>query len=283
MITAERKAARVARAKAHIQAGRLRQGTLFNGSVSCDAIDILGPERAAQTEDVQEFFALVAAHDGSAEWLERLRDIVFEKLPDDRPLRWHVELAEALPVGRDLAPYHHRICLGLLRIALTHSDMWPTNCRDAVVDFVRRMAELHRRQERNLSVWEAAKSAGEDARAVAESACRSAARSADPNESAMTAAEGAAESALRAFRSATWSAWTPFNSDEDDGSGSWCRSASQCADEAAWSVAFGVLAASGEPLRSRMPLSAWIAIADLILDVLTESPAEGGRKESYRP
>src|SRR5262245_54181407 len=116
MTTSEQRAARIARAKAQLDNNRLRPGTLLGSSVACDAVDILRPERAADASS-EHFCAIVAAHDGTAEWLEHLRNMVVESWVDERRFRWHLAFAEALPVGRDLTPIYHRICLGLLQIA----------------------------------------------------------------------------------------------------------------------------------------------------------------------
>ena len=148
MITQEQKATRVARARAHLDNNRLQPGFWLGGSVACDAVDILGHERAAEVgSDPDCLFAIVAAHDGTAEWLERLRDMVVDKWPDERRFRWHLAFAEALPVGRDLAPAYHRICLGLLQMAISYSETWPALSRAATVDLINRLSGLHRRQE----------------------------------------------------------------------------------------------------------------------------------------
>jgi hypothetical protein len=273
MMTPAQKAARVARAKAHLEDNRLQPGTLLGGSVACDALDILGPERAAQTEP-EHFCAIVAAQDGTAEWLEQLRDMVVNSWPDQRRLRWHLAFAEALPVARDLTPSYHRICLGLLQIAIASNSTWPALARTATIELIDRVSALHRREERDEAVWQAAKALGETAWLVAETAAKQAFKAAEQGETRLTAGECAAESALRAAKSATWSAWCPAHdaasralwgkpATEAGDCSNWA--ASRCAYEAVWSAGMGAVAKSQGPLHWPLELPAWSRVADLIL------------------
>jgi hypothetical protein len=277
MMTPAQKAARIARARAHLDNNRLQPGTLLGGSVACDALDILGPERAAQLGS-EHFCAIVAAHDGTAEWLEQLRDLVINSWPDQQRFRWHIAFAESLPVGRDLTPCYHRICLKLLHIGLSNSNTWPPIARTATVDFIDRVSALHRRQEPDEAAWREAKALGETVWLVAETATKQAFNDAEQSETRMTAAECAAESALRAAKSATWSAWSPVHdaasralwgkSATEAGDGSnWA--ASRCAYEAVWSAGMGAVAQSQKPLVWPLELPAWSRVADLILNELS--------------
>ena len=173
LMTPAQKAARIARARAHLDNNRLQPGTLFGGSVACDVVDILGAERATQV-DSEHFSAIIAAHDGTAEWLEQLRDMVVNSWPDQQRFQWHLAFAEALPVERDLTPCYHRICLELLQIAISNSSTWPANARASTVDLIERISALHRRQERDEIAWHAAKVLGEAAWLVAETAVKQA-------------------------------------------------------------------------------------------------------------
>jgi hypothetical protein len=273
MMTPAQKAARVARARAHLENNRLEPGTLLGDSVACDALDILGPERATQS-DSEHFCAIVAAHDGTAEWLEQLRDMVVGSWPDQRRLRWHLAFAEALPVSRDLTPSYHRICLGLLQIAVSNESTWPALARTTTVELIDQVSDLHRREERGEAAWRAAKALGEAAWLAAETAAKQAFADAEPSETRMTAGECAAESALRAAKSATWSAWCPAPdaasralwgkpATEAGDCSNWA--ASRCAYEAVWSDGMGAAAKSQGPLDWPLELPAWSRVADLIL------------------
>src|SRR5262245_3539742 len=268
MMTAAQKAARVRPARANLENNRLQPGTLLGGSVACDAVDILGRERAAQTGS-EHFCAIVAAHDGTAEWLEQLRDMVVNSWPDQQRFQWHLAFAEALPVARDLTPSYHRICVELLQIAISNSNTWPAIARATTVDLIE-----HRRQERDEAAWHDAKALGEAAWLVAETAAKQAFNDAEQSETRMTAGECAAESALRAAKSATWSAWSPVYDAESRAlwrkpateagdCSNWA--ASRCAYEAVWSAGMGAVAQSQRPLTWPLELPAWSWVADLIL------------------
>src|SRR5262245_39336892 len=272
-MTPAQKASRIARARAHLDNNQLQPGTLLGGSVACDAVDILGSERAAQTGS-EHFCAIVAAHDGTAEWLEQLRDMVVNSWPDQQRFQWHLAFAEALPVARDLTPSYHRICLELLHIAISYSNTWPAIARATTVDLIDRICALHRRQERDEANWHDAKTLGEAAWLVAETAAKQAFNDAEQSETRMTAGECAAESALRAAKSATWSAWSPVHdaasralwgkpAPEAGDSSNWA--ASRCAYEAVWSAGMGAAALSQKPLTWPLELPAWSRVAELIL------------------
>src|SRR5262245_10777313 len=272
-MTPAQKASRIARARAHLDNNQLQPGTLLGGSVACDAVDILGAERAAQA-DSEHFCAIVATHDGTAEWLEQLRDMVVNSWPDQRRFRWHLAFAEALPVARDLTPSYHRICLELLQIAISNSSTWPANARAAAVDRIERISTLHHQQERDETAWHNAKALGEAAWLIAETAVKQAFNAAEQSEMRMTTGECAAESALRAVKSATWSAWSPVHdatsralwgksANEAGDCSNWA--ASRCAYEAVWSAGLGAAAQAQESLTWPLELPAWSRVADLIL------------------
>jgi hypothetical protein len=146
MLTIEKKAARIARAEQHARADRLISRSYSDDdnhslgcSVGCDAIDIEGWK-----EKYDNPHAIVANHDGTPEWLERLRDAIFEGLPADKRSWWHVELARALPVNREWQPYYHLICIGILNISLRSKDTWADAYKNECVAAIEAVKELHR-------------------------------------------------------------------------------------------------------------------------------------------
>lgn len=191
MLTAERKMERIARAKRHVAADMLTAGTYWNNgsgcSVGCDAHEISPDPKIC-------LHAIVARHDGTPEWLEWLRDAIFEGLPDDKLAWWHVALAEAIPVDTDLQPYCHKIMAGVVRMGLRYADTWDEAYRQQVVDAIETIAKLHDRGSApTFAEWSAAEGA---AWIAADSAASSSAEvmGTDVDRSARSAAESAAES-----------------------------------------------------------------------------------------
>jgi hypothetical protein len=206
MTTAEQKAARLARAKQHVAADRLRSGFYSDdddhstgNSVGCDAIDIVGWQWHYDNP-----YTIVAGHDGTPEWLERLRDAVFEGLPAERRAWWHVALAEALPVGVDLQPAYHQMSVAILTRTLEHRDTWGEPYGAHVAAAIEQTIAYHRdpSESARSAAMSAARSAAESAASASRMAERaeSAARSA-----AMSAARIAATSAMWGAASAAWS------------------------------------------------------------------------------
>src|SRR5690242_11693195 len=123
MITAEKKAEKVAFALHHREADMLVSGTYvekanggFHGcSVGCDAISIALAKKENPLLLGGGHHAYVANYFGTPEWLEYLRDSIFESLPSGEREQWHVDLAEALPVGVDFKPIRHAIQRDILR------------------------------------------------------------------------------------------------------------------------------------------------------------------------
>jgi hypothetical protein len=217
MITEAKKAEKVALAKAHVEAERLISGSFIEGrkgcSVGCDAIDIA----AAKGENAKNegIHAYVADYFGTPEWLEHLRDAVFEGLPKKERADWHVNIAEALPVGVDFEPIRHRIHRDILLEVAAKSigdggEEWREQCRSAVNS----VAALH---EKSLSgkivdeEWSAARAAAEEEAAAwsaaaaskkARSAARSAATASKKARSAAAAYQKIAEIVLKHLREA---------------------------------------------------------------------------------
>lgn len=161
MMTEAQKEARIARAKRHVAADLLITGAYVDHgkgcSVGCDALEIVGRDPGAN------YHRIVADHDGTPEWLEQLRDVIFEGLPADKRSWWHVAVAEPIPTGIDLQPHYHLICAGILDITLEQSATWADEYRDQCVSAIKNVRDLH-------VAWSAAWSAAESARSVAESA-----------------------------------------------------------------------------------------------------------------
>jgi hypothetical protein len=150
MLTVEKKAARVANAKRHAELDLLVSGEYISAeypgkgcSVGCDAIDIMRSKGAYQENN---FHKLVADYFGTPEWLEQLRDKIFEGLPTKERANWHVELAEALPVNQDMQPYLHKIMVMLLKKVMKRSGDWKTPYKQKVINVVKHVITLHEQQ-----------------------------------------------------------------------------------------------------------------------------------------
>jgi len=101
----EEKKRAVKRAIHHKEAAMLISGTYgeFDGkfkgcSVGCDAYDITGAVQISPHLITAKYF-------GFPEWVERLRDRIYEGLPQAKKDGWHVSLKNATPVGFDEKGY----------------------------------------------------------------------------------------------------------------------------------------------------------------------------------
>jgi len=203
----EQKLARIARAKEHVRLGRLVAGCYMDAdssdgqvrgcSVGCDAADIQ-LMNGVDIEDLvdDDCHKIVADHDHTQEWVEHLREAVFDGLPADTSDWWHVELAECLPETDDWVPYYHRCCVVCLTESLSHRHRWHEPCKQVVVDAIEAVIELHRSESVDKAAWSAAEAAAKSARRVAQVAAwhaRRVARSAvdSAGDSAATAATAA--------------------------------------------------------------------------------------------
>ncbi len=183
MLTLEKKKEKVALAKAHVEAERLIAGFYTESksdkgcSVGCDAYDIRnikGDDWGLDDGPEVGNHAYVADYFGTPEWLEHLRDIIFESLPREDRAEWHIDLAEALPVGIGLESVRHQIQRDILLEVAAKSigegkEDWREKCRASV----HAVAALHGRaitEKVSEGDWSAAYSA-------ARSAARSAAYS----------------------------------------------------------------------------------------------------------
>jgi hypothetical protein len=181
----------VAAAKRHRDADMLVTGTYghmngaFRGcSVGCDAYDITG----RIIDD--GYHAVTAAHFGFPEWLELLRDAIFEGLPNAERRDFHVQLKEAIPVGVDIEPVRHRLAIRRMNRLIDAQDKALTQANDDIKPAIEKvMIALHqvrRCHEAEIgkghcgaedwsAAWSAARSAARSAAWSAESAARSAA------------------------------------------------------------------------------------------------------------
>ena len=178
-------------ARKHRDADMLRPGTYgkMNGrfhacSIGCFAYEV-APEQfsssAGWMDDNQH--RIVAKAYGYPEWLARLQDTVFDGLPPEARLDWHVQIADAIAGRkRDWQIILHAVHASILRISYRNAG--------SASDAVRTVLDLHERAACGeaipdaswMAAWVAATSA----------AAWSAAASA-----AWSTAESAAESASR--------------------------------------------------------------------------------------
>ncbi len=135
---------------------------------------------------------------GIPEWLLRLCDFYFEKLPAKKANDFAVNWVKAVPVGADLEPLRHRLgiwrCEQSLARLKDNKEPYAVECRNAI--------------QLVIAYHDAALNGDKSAARSAESAAWSAAESAESAWSAWSAArsaESAAQSAQSA-RSAAWSA-----------------------------------------------------------------------------
>jgi len=208
-------------AKQHAEIDRLRAGTYgemnkgFHGcSVGCDAYDITGHVVGIEPH------AITSEYFGFPEWLEHLRDQIFEELPEDERNDFHVRLKAAVPVGVDLEPVRHKLAIRRLdRLIEAQMQVRGGDAADQVLSALRCVRSCHEAeigQDRCNVDWSAA-----------ESAARSAAESAE---------SAAAWSARSAARSAAWKAWSAAWSAARSARSA--RSAARSAAESAWSAAW---------------------------------------------
>ena len=137
---------------------------------------------------------------GWPEWLARLADTLFEKLPNGHSKSFPCRLTEAIPVGKDLEPVKWRFCSFILgeNIERVKTLNIADGLKKKVIEAIEQCKKCHDDAIENGSAWSAARSAARSVASAAESAARSAAWSAA--ESAASAAsaasaESAAESA----------------------------------------------------------------------------------------
>ena len=155
-------------ARRHRDADMLRSGTYgeMNGrfhacSIGCFAYEV-APEqfsaKAGWMDDNQH--RIVAEAYDYPEWLARLQDRVFEGLPPEARLDWHVQIADAIAARkRDWQTILHAVHAAILRISYRTAG-------DAA-GAVRAVIDLHERSAAGENIpiedWSAAESAAESA------------------------------------------------------------------------------------------------------------------------
>jgi hypothetical protein len=151
---------------------------------------------------------------GVPEWLARLQDLLFERLPIGGNSQFAVDFLEAIPVGINLDRVKWKFCSFILKEGIDRMLSQPNlsdELREQVVNSMRGVLSLH---ESAINTGEWNIEAAESARLAAEAAAWSVARS------AWSAARSAAWSAA-------WSAWSAESA---------ARSAAESAESAAWSA-----------------------------------------------
>ena len=163
-------------ARRHRDADMLRPGSYgeMNGkfhacSIGCFAYEV-APERFSASAgwiDDEQHRIVAEAYD-YPEWLARLQDAVFEGLPPEARLDWHVQIADAIAARkRDWRTILHAVHAAILRVSYRTAG--------SASDAVRTVLDLHERAAEGEAISDAAWSAAESA---AESAAWSAAWSA---------------------------------------------------------------------------------------------------------
>ena len=215
----------VEQAKKHYEQDMLIAGTygetdtdVFRGcSVGCFAYEISG-----QADDNPH--KIVADDRGLPEWLIHLQDRIFEGLPLEDRKKWHVQLAEAIPVGIDLEPVRHKLAIMRMDklIALQQRNIGASNIVQQTIDVLNIVRQCHEAElskdscdwaaavvAADWSAWSAwsasAASAWSASAASAWSASESAAASAwSASESVARSVVAAAESAARSVSAQAW-------------------------------------------------------------------------------
>ena len=179
----------VEQAKKHYEQDMLIAGTygetdtdVFRGcSVGCFAYEISG-----QTDDNPH--KIVADDRGLPEWLIHLQDRIFEGLPLEDRKKWHVQLAEAIPVGIDLEPVRHKLAIMRMDklIALQQRNIGASNIVQQTIDVLNIVRQCHEAElskdscdwaaavvAADWSAWSAWSASAASAWSASESAARS--------------------------------------------------------------------------------------------------------------
>lgn len=235
-------------ARKHRDADMLRSGhygEMDDGfhacSIGCFAYEV-APEqfsaKAGWMDDNQH--RIVAEAYGYPEWLARLQDTVFEGLPPEAHLDWHVQIADAIAERkRDWQTILHAIHASILRISYRTAG--------SASDAVRTVLDLHERAAEGEAIpdkeWNAACRSVESAPYVASENAGSVA--------AWRVVENALESATE---SATW------------------KTVDNSAASAAESAAASVVWSMEKSVESAPGRSAYVEIRDGILAELVREP-----------
>ena len=178
-MNALQKQQRIERAKRHAAQDRLIAGHYVDTSgkewkgcsVGCDLIEIK-VQQGMDPRDVSGAgcHAFVADHDGTAAWIEGLRDDIFEGLPECERFWWHITLAKALPVDEkriarfgtaDWNPYYHAVSIAILERVLLNKANWNDPYAEQAESAVFLAIDYHKdpSEEKRAAVISAGKSA----------------------------------------------------------------------------------------------------------------------------
>ena len=251
----------IANAIRHSEKDMLAAGTYgviydsFKGcSVGCDAFDITGQVEASPHK-------ITADHFGFPEWLERLRDTIFEGLPEDKRAYWHSSLKKAVPVGLDEVGFEKvkaKFLIFILKNSLktVGSLSISDELRVKIVDAINQC----------ISAQERSALTGEVAKVAAESAARAAAWSA--TESAARATAEAARAARTAAELARAAAWAPWSA---------ARAAGSAARAASWSATDSAEAAARAAAEAAVSVGGSAESAARVASWSVGEPAESPR------
>ena len=159
-------------------------------------------------------FKALAEYTGYPEWAHRLQEVVFEGLPKDDAINWHVDFARTCEGVTDWTAKYHKTMIGILEVAK------PYDTSEGQV--VQRVIDLHKRGPAvTPDEWRAARDAARDAAADAEWAAWPA---------AWAAARDAAGAAWAAARDANAAVW-PVNDVWADGHATWRKIAADFCEQ----------------------------------------------------
>jgi len=194
----------VAQARRHYELDILRSGTYGNlekrddhevfvaCSIGCMAHDI--------DPDSEDKHKTVADHAGWPLWLAYLSESMFEGLPADLRAKFHVDLREAIPIGKDLEPVQWKLAVARherqLEALKYNKEDYAVKCYQAlhlVINYCKAKVEGTATEDQRKEAEKAADSAADSAES---------ARLADLARSAYWSASWSAESASW---SAVWS------------------------------------------------------------------------------
>lgn len=96
--------------KAHAEKDRIVSGTYWNGRSGC-AVGCSIHDFAPGSESSHKMYEPLF---GIPEYIARLEDSIFERLPTDQQRRWPLRFAESIRVGADLSGVWDRFALWLL-------------------------------------------------------------------------------------------------------------------------------------------------------------------------
>ena len=136
-------------AERHTAGDMLAQREWQTCSVGCFNLDY--------GNDPDDFGAL-ARSTGYEEWTHHVQEAVFEGLPEDDAINWHVQFADKMLTVKNFEVFYHSFMIGVLKIVLPHD-------KHGVVQPV---IDLHKDYKNvTLDAWEKAEDAARAVRAAA--------------------------------------------------------------------------------------------------------------------